>query len=141
MAPKGGRLTLDMPPEPPYYSTTIMTKPRSSSLSIHLLGAVAVMLLAALTACSRTPVERAISGKFTPEKNNKIITGYCTSCHTHKDFKADPHLVLVSTVYEKEPYLGATECRTCHRVKLKGWANPWVKRTTRRPHGRLTPLK
>lgn len=107
---------------------------------MHLLGVVAVMLLAALTACSRSPVERAVSGKFTPEINNKIITSYCTSCHSHKDFKADPHLVLVSTVYEKEPYLGATECRICHGIQVKGWAISWIKRTTRRPHGRLTPL-
>ncbi|MFQ5893472.1 MAG: hypothetical protein ACE5H5_04085 [Nitrospinota bacterium] len=89
--------------------------------------------------CARSPVEQAVSGKYTPERNNKIITAYCTSCHTHKDFQPDPHVALASTWFEKEPYQGATECRTCHRVKLKGWAIPWVQRTTRRPHGRLTP--
>ena len=84
-------------------------------------------------------MEKAFSGNFEPEKNNKIITAYCTSCHSHKDFAPQPHLSRVSTIYEKKPYRGATQCRICHRIKLKGWAIPWVQRTTRRPHGRMTP--
>jgi hypothetical protein len=102
---------------------------------------VVLICLAVVSAgCARSAVEQAASGKFDAERNNKILTSYCTSCHSHKDFEADPHLELVSTLYKKKPYQGATECRICHRLKAKGWAIPWVQRTTRRPHGRLTPL-
>jgi hypothetical protein len=101
---------------------------------------VAGLVLAALAGCARSPVERALAGEYPPERANRIITVYCTSCHSHKDFKAEPHLARVPNLYDKEPYRGATECRICHRVELKGWAIPWVKRKTHRPHGRMTPL-
>ncbi|MEE8209578.1 MAG: hypothetical protein V3R38_02385 [bacterium] len=135
-----GHLSLDTTREPPYHPTSVMTSPRCLS-RLGLLGALVLILLAAAAAgCARSPVEQAIAGKFDAERNNKIVTSYCSSCHSHKDFKPDPHLALVSTLYEKKPYQGATECRTCHQLKLRGLAIPWIERTTRRPHGRLTPL-
>lgn len=117
------------------------TPPRLLSLLSpgHLVAVIVFSLLVTALGCSRSPAERAFAGKFSPEQNNKIITGYCTSCHSHKDFQAEPHVAQASTWYDKRPYQGATECRTCHLAKLKGWAISWVKRTTRRPHGRLTP--
>lgn len=105
------------------------------------LAALAVIFLAAVSAgCARSPVEEALAGKYEAEKGNKIVTSYCTSCHSHKDFEASSHLDTVSTLYEEKPYRGASECRVCHGVQLKGWAIPWVKRHTHRPHGRMTPL-
>jgi cytochrome c5 len=98
------------------------------------------LLLLTAVGCARSPIEQAMAGKFDHERNNKIITAYCTSCHSHKDFQAPPHQETVSTLYEEKPYQGATECRICHQASLKGWAIPWVKRHTYRPHGSLIPL-
>lgn len=130
---------LDRPPDWPYDSTTVKTSRR-----IYGRGALAGLLLCLLAAasagCSRSPVEKAVAGGFDAEKNNKIITAYCTSCHAHKDFKPEPHLAVAPTIYQEKPYQGATECRICHGVDLKGWAIPWVQRKTHRPHGPMIPL-
>ena len=81
-----------------------------------------------------------MAGGYEGDRNNKIIISYCTSCHSHKDFKAPPHLETVSTLYADAPYKGATDCHVCHNVDIKGWAIPWVQRHTHRPHGLMTPV-
>jgi hypothetical protein len=118
----------------------VKTFPLKLRQRLSLSALAVIVLVSASAGCARSPVEKAMAGKYEEETGNKIITSYCTSCHSHKDFKAPPHLEVVSTLYEDKPYRGATECGVCHRVNLKGWAIPWVKRSTRRPHGTMTPM-
>lgn len=117
-----------------------MTSPRCFFWIGHLGAFVLIWFAVVSAGCARSAVEQAVAGKFDAERNNKIIASYCSSCHTHKDFEADPHLARVSTLYEEKPFQGATECRICHSLKAKGLAIPWVERTTRRPHGLMTPI-
>ena len=82
--------------------------------------------------CSNLELDRAFEGKFPPSKNNKIIDGYCVSCHIHKEFDSEKHLVDVRSDYKSRFFRTAQECRTCHYIE-KEWLHNNVFRKTRRP--------
>ena len=82
--------------------------------------------------CSNLELDRAFEGKFPPSKNNKIIDGYCVSCHIHKEFDSEQHLVDVRLDYKSRFFRTARECRACHYIE-KEWLHNNVFRKTRRP--------
>ena len=82
--------------------------------------------------CSNFELDRAFEGKFPSSKNNKIIDGYCVSCHIHKEFDSEQHLVDVRLGYKSQFFRTARECRACHYIE-KEWLHNNVFRKTRRP--------
>jgi|TARA_B100000959_G_C14801057_1_gene549760 hypothetical protein len=82
--------------------------------------------------CSDLDLDRAFEGAFPSSKNNKIINGYCASCHIHRDFDPQKHLVGVRSDYKSQFFRTARECRACHYIE-KEWLHNAVFRKTRRP--------
>ena len=82
--------------------------------------------------CSNLELEHAFEGKFPSSKNNKIIDGYCVSCHIHKEFDSEKHLVDIRLDYKSQFFRAARECRACHYIE-KEWLHNNVFRKTRRP--------
>ena len=101
----------------------------------RVLNQSAVFLVAFLifgAGCSSLELNRAFEGKFPSSKNNKIIDGYCISCHIHKEFDSEKHLVDVRLDYKTRFFRTARECRACHYIE-KEWLYNNVFRKTRRP--------
>ena len=101
-----------------------------------------LILLAApllLGSCATSDVEKAFDGKYGYQKETKIITGYCQSCHTHKSFDPIGHASSITAEYSKEPFVSATDCRTCHSVRKNFWND--LVRTTHNPSGGVTEDK
>ena len=82
--------------------------------------------------CSDLDLDRAFEGEFPSSKNNKIIDGYCVSCHIHKEFDSEKHLVDIRLDYKSQFFRAARECRACHYIE-KEWLHNNVFRKTRRP--------
>jgi hypothetical protein len=80
-----------------------------------------VICLLSLTACRPDPVDQALRGKFSPEIGNEVITGYCQTCHIHRDFDPSGHAPRMQNLYDRQPYTTSTECRTCHLVRDDTW--------------------
>ncbi len=82
--------------------------------------------------CSNLELDRAFEGEFPASKNNKVIVGYCLSCHIHKEFDSEKHLVDARLDYKSRFFRTARECRACHYIE-KEWLHNKVFRKTRRP--------
>ena len=75
---------------------------------------------------------RAFQGEFNSQRNNKVISEYCTSCHIHKEFDSEQHVAEVRPEYRRRLFRTTTECRACHYLE-KRWVHNTVLRKTRRP--------
>ena len=93
---------------------------------------VLVIFLIFGAGCSDLDLDRAFEGEFPSSKNNKVIDGYCTSCHIHKELDSEKHLVDVRLDYKSRFFRTARECRACHYIE-KEWFYNNVFRKTRRP--------
>jgi hypothetical protein len=82
--------------------------------------------------CTVKEVTRAFNGEFNKAENNRVISAYCTSCHNHKKFEAEPHVLKVRLKYKTRLFRRTSECRTCHYIE-KTWANDHTARKTRSP--------
>ena len=82
--------------------------------------------------CYSLEFVQAFEGEFSSKKNNKLIGGYCTSCHIHKEFDSEQHMLKVRPKYKRRVFRHTQECRTCHYLE-KDWSNDHNFRKTRRP--------
>ena len=82
--------------------------------------------------CSQLELPRAFQGEFSSQRNNKLISEYCTSCHIHKVFDSKQHVSMVRAEYKRSLFRKTTECRVCHYLE-KQWTRNGVLRKTRRP--------
>ena len=80
-----------------------------------------VVPLFLLTACIPEPLDLALKGKLPDDESNTVITAYCQTCHIHRTFEAANHAPRMQTLYDREPYTAATQCRTCHLVGENTW--------------------
>ena len=80
--------------------------------------------------CTTLELTRAFDGEFNGVKNNKLINTYCTSCHNHKDFDSETHLIKIRPKYKRKLFRLTSECRTCHYIQ-KTWADDHTFRKTR----------
>ena len=81
--------------------------------------------------CSNLELPRAFDGEFSAVKNNKLIYTYCTSCHNHKEFNSEQHVLKVRQKYKRKIFRRTSECRTCHYLE-KVWDKDHSFRKTRR---------
>lgn len=88
--------------------------------------------LAVAAACANVDLENAFKGEFPEAKNNSVISGYCQTCHIHKDFDGEDHIAIVRPRYRRPVFRDASECRTCHYLK-KDWLHNDYQRKTRLP--------
>ena len=82
--------------------------------------------------CSNLELPKAFDGEFSAVKNNKLIYTYCTTCHNHKEFNAEQHVLKVRKKYKRRVFSSTSECRTCHYLE-KVWDKDHSFRKTRRP--------
>jgi len=71
--------------------------------------------------CSNNKVRKAFKGELTPVEANKVATEYCQSCHVHKTFEPNDHVISVSKLYSQEEFIRAKECRQCHTLDIDFW--------------------
>ncbi|MEE8110829.1 MAG: hypothetical protein V3T44_07350 [bacterium] len=84
-----------------------------------VLGAAAAALTLGLASCTKGPLKQALQGKFLASENNRIISSYCQSCHVHRNFAPENHMVAVKQRYTVRKFREAEECRDCHGVKFR----------------------
>ena len=84
------------------------------------------------TGCSTLELSQAFEGRFNSEKNNKVISKYCTSCHIHREFDSEQHVPKIRLKYKRRVFRRTAECRTCHYLE-KNWSYNHNFRKTRRP--------
>ncbi|MFQ5560965.1 MAG: hypothetical protein ACE5FU_10335 [Nitrospinota bacterium] len=84
-----------------------------------------------INGCAKAPLQKAFDGTLPPHKSNKLISQYCQSCHNHKDFQPDEHVIALSENYKKNLYARAKECRVCHHLQVDIWK--YEKHLTRYP--------
>ena len=89
-------------------------------------------LLISGAGCSNLELPKAFDGEFSAVKNNKLIYTYCTSCHNHKEFNSEQHVLKVRQKYKRKIFRRTSECRTCHYLE-KVWDKDHSFRKTRRP--------
>ena len=82
--------------------------------------------------CTKSELPRAFEGVFDGEKNNKVISEYCASCHIHKEFSSEDHIQKVRLKYKRKLFRKSKECRICHYIE-KQWSYDHISRKTRRP--------
>jgi len=82
--------------------------------------------------CTVKEITKAFNGEFNKTENNRVISAYCTSCHNHKEFEAESHVLKVRLKYKTRQFRRTVECRTCHYIE-KTWANDHTARKTRSP--------
>ncbi len=92
----------------------------------------AVLLLLSGAGCTDKLVENAFHGDYSADKNNKIINEYCKSCHIHKNFEAEEHIVSVRDAYRRPFFKRTRQCRSCHYIE-KDWVRNRYDRKTRYP--------
>jgi hypothetical protein len=98
-----------------------------------LIWLVSVILILLLTsACADRQLDNAFDGDFTADKNNKVITDYCQSCHIHKDFDPEPHIEKMRKKYRRVSFRKTRQCRSCHYIK-RDWAYNTISQHTRFP--------
>tara|TARA_B110000116_G_scaffold10507_1_gene8680 strand:- start:35 stop:418 length:384 start_codon:yes stop_codon:yes gene_type:complete len=85
------------------------------------------------TGCIKSDLPNAFDGVFDEEKNNKVISEYCTKCHIHKEFSSESHVQKVRLKYKRKLFRVARECRVCHYIE-KEWSYNHIFRKTRRPN-------
>ena len=87
--------------------------------------------------CSRSPIEKALSGKLKPVNENIAVSNHCQSCHLHSDFVPELHILKMQKKYKSSPVLSkSTRCLQCHDLELENIFSG-EKRFTNTPHGRL----
>ena len=84
------------------------------------------------TGCSTLELSQAFEGRFNSEKNNRVISKYCTSCHIHREFDSGQHVSKIRLEYKRRVFRRTAECRTCHYLE-KNWSYNHNFRKTRRP--------
>ena len=84
-----------------------------------------------ISGCSKNNLKEAFKGSMEPLQGNKIISDYCQSCHTHKIFDRNEHVIGNSKLYGKNLYSRARECRICHFIEKDFWG--YVTHITRYP--------
>ncbi|MBF0273938.1 MAG: hypothetical protein HQK84_01765 [Nitrospinae bacterium] len=89
------------------------------------------LLSLAFYGCQKTDVEYAFNNNFEPQKNNRIISEYCVSCHPHKDFDRDGHITGMSLQYNEKKYSDAKECTDCHEYRKDFWTGDEHRSTIR----------
>ena len=82
--------------------------------------------------CTKPEVTRAFDGEFDKVKNNELINSYCTSCHNHKKFDSEQHVLEIRQKYRRKFFRRTSECRVCHYIE-KTWMSSHSSRKTRRP--------
>jgi len=97
-----------------------------------LKAMIAIMGIALFSACASVELESAFKGEFPAEKNNAVISNYCQTCHIHKDFDGESHVLKVRETYSTAHFRRASECRTCHYLE-KEWVHNNYQRKTRMP--------
>ena len=93
---------------------------------------ISVFFLGIFTGCYSFEVEDAFKGKFSSIKNNKVINDYCQSCHIHREFDTQKHILAKRKLYKRKLYRKASSCRICHFVEPV-WAREELIRKTRYP--------
>ncbi|HIF02822.1 MAG TPA: hypothetical protein EYQ84_05765 [Nitrospinaceae bacterium] len=101
----------------------------SGGCFLVFLGFLLILLGAG---CSNLELPKAFDGEFSAVKNNKLIYTYCTSCHNHKEFNSEQHVLKVRQKYKRKIFRRTSECRTCHYLE-KVWDKDHSFRKTRRP--------
>ena len=105
----------------------------------YKLLAIAALVLS-LTACSRTPVDKAIAGDLVASEANIVIAEHCRGCHVHAKFNLEKHIPKMQVRYpEKHEFRVAGQCLQCHELKTK-WFFGDEFRATKRPHGNLIKM-
>ena len=84
----------------------------------YLLLTVPLILL---TSCIPEPLDLALKGKLPEDESNTVVTDYCQTCHIHRTFEAVDHAPRMQALYDREPYIAALQCRTCHLVGENTW--------------------
>ena len=92
------------------------------------LGLVCVMV----AGCVSWKVRDAFDGEYSSTENNRIINDYCQGCHIHREFSASAHLDEAPLKYNRKVFRYATECRTCHFIKVNRLTEV-IERRTRSP--------
>ena len=70
--------------------------------------------------CSRSPIEKALSGKLKPVNENIAVSNHCQSCHLHSDFVPELHILKMQKKYKSSPVLSkSTRCLQCHDLELE----------------------
>ncbi|MBI4642079.1 MAG: hypothetical protein HY731_15435 [Candidatus Tectomicrobia bacterium] len=91
-----------------------------------------------LTGCTTPRIEKAFRGKLGETEDNRVITEYCQSCHTHRNQPLSTHITDMTLLYDQKPYSEARECSVCHSLD-KSFLG-FLSRKTTRPlspsHGR-----
>jgi hypothetical protein len=80
--------------------------------------------------CTTLELNKAFDGEFNGVENNRLINTYCTSCHNHKLFDSESHVLQVRQKYKRRLFRRTSECRTCHYLE-KAWAADHTFRKTR----------
>ena len=93
---------------------------------------IVLLFVLALYGCQKANIENAFNNDYDPQINNRIISEYCISCHTHKDFDKDGHIMGMSLEYSEKKFSDAKECTVCHEYSKDFWTGD-EHRTTIRP--------
>ena len=91
-----------------------------------------LLILGVGAGCSNLELPRAFDGEFSAVKNNKLIHTYCATCHNHKEFNSEQHVLKVRKKYKRKIFRRTSECRTCHYLETV-WDKDHSFRKTRRP--------
>ena len=78
---------------------------------------ISFFTLVLATGCIKSELPSAFEGEFGGEKNNKVISEYCTSCHIHKEFPSKGHVQKIRLKYKRKLFRKAKECRVCHYIE------------------------
>ena len=88
---------------------------------LHRWYALLAVPLFLLASCIPEPLDLALKGKLPEDESNTVITDYCQSCHIHRTFEPVDHAARMQALYDREPYIAALQCRTCHLVGENTW--------------------
>ena len=94
-----------------------------------------IFILILASGCADRRLDNAFDGDFTADKNNKVITDYCQSCHIHKDFDPEPHFEDSGKKYRGASFRKTRQCRSCHYIK-RDWLYNSISQHTRFPASR-----
>jgi hypothetical protein len=96
------------------------------------LSLMFILLLVLFSSCSKPLLKQAFDGKLSIHEGNKVIYEYCQSCHAHRSFSADDHVINASKRYPSENYKRAKRCSTCHFIEENFWGD--ITRKTQFPY-------
>ncbi|MFQ6111219.1 MAG: hypothetical protein ACE5LX_04205, partial [Nitrospinota bacterium] len=90
-----------------------------ASRFLLLTGALSFLVLLSAS-CSKSPIEKALSGELNPADSNRAVNAYCQSCHVHAELNPDKHMASMLRLFRRTALAQAQECRECHIIKLEG---------------------